>query len=54
MEFSSKGIVLDDQTVVEADLVVFATGYESEKKLKSLLPNTFAGVLKKIICASSI
>eukprot|EP00253_Pinus_taeda_P023641 PITA_23641 len=45
--FCSKGIVLDDQTVVEADLVLFATGYDSEKKLKSLLPKIFAEPLEK-------
>lgn len=45
--FSSKGIVLDDGTEVKADIVVFATGYDAEKKLKSLLPEPFADVLEK-------
>lgn len=45
--FSSKGIVLDDETEVEADLVILGTGYDGEKKLKSLLPTRFADVLQK-------
>ena len=45
--FSSKGVVLDDGTEVEADLVIFATGCAAEKKLKTLLPETFADVLEK-------
>ena len=45
--FYSKGIVLDDGTEVEADLVLLGTGYDGEKKLKSLLPTRFGDVLKK-------
>ena len=45
--FSSKGVVLDDGTEVETDLVVYATGYDAEKKLKTLLPEPFADVLEK-------
>ena len=33
--------------MVEADLVLFATGYDSEKKLKSLLPKIFAEPIEK-------
>lgn len=45
--FSSKGIVLDDGTEVGADLVVLGTGYDGEKKLKSILPTRFVHVLQK-------
>jgi len=45
--FSNKGVVLDDGTEVETDLVVFGTGYDAEKKLKNLLPEPFADVLEK-------
>ena len=45
--FSLEGVVLDDGTEVEADLVVFATGYDTEKKLKTLLPEPFSYVLEK-------
>ncbi|KAH9305700.1 hypothetical protein KI387_010104 [Taxus chinensis] len=45
--FSCKGIILDDGTELEADIVVLGTGFDGVKKLKSLLPNKFGDVLEK-------
>eukprot|EP01018_Ginkgo_biloba_P027777 Gb_16794 [translate_table: standard] len=45
--FSRKGIVLEDKSEVEADVVVLGTGYDGEKKLKALLPKPFADVLEE-------
>ncbi|GLJ07579.1 hypothetical protein SUGI_0070130 [Cryptomeria japonica] len=45
--FSRKGIIIDDITEVEADVVVLGTGYAGEKKLKTLLPKNFSHVLEK-------
>ncbi|KAH9305699.1 hypothetical protein KI387_010103 [Taxus chinensis] len=44
--FSSKGIMIDDVTEVEADVVILGTGYDGETKLKTLLPKQFADVLE--------
>lgn len=45
--FYSRGIVLDDGTEIEVDLVVLGTGYDGEKKLKSILPTRFVDVLQE-------
>ncbi|GLJ07603.1 hypothetical protein SUGI_0070640 [Cryptomeria japonica] len=45
--FYNKGIVLDDGSKMEADVVVLGTGYDGDKKLKSLLPTKFGDVIEK-------
>ncbi|KAI5065127.1 hypothetical protein GOP47_0019822 [Adiantum capillus-veneris] len=35
--FSKSGVVLGDRTSIEADVVILCTGYDGEKKLRSLL-----------------
>ncbi|GLJ07601.1 hypothetical protein SUGI_0070610 [Cryptomeria japonica] len=45
--FYNEGIVVDDGTKIEADVVVLGTGYDGDKKLKSLLPTKFGDVLEK-------
>ncbi|XP_015955030.1 probable flavin-containing monooxygenase 1 [Arachis duranensis] len=44
--FWSGGIEFEDNTKVEADVVVMATGYDGKKKLKSILPETFRSLLE--------
>ncbi|XP_037424009.1 probable flavin-containing monooxygenase 1 [Triticum dicoccoides] len=39
--FSENGVVLDDGTKVEADLVFLATGFEGKEKLREVLPKPF-------------
>ncbi|VAH87010.1 unnamed protein product [Triticum turgidum subsp. durum] len=39
--FSQNGVVLDDGTKVEADLVFLATGFEGKDKLREVLPKPF-------------
>ncbi|XBH58135.1 hypothetical protein VPH35_079620 [Triticum aestivum] len=39
--FSENGVVLDDGTKVEADLVFLATGFEGKDKLREVLPKPF-------------
>ncbi|KAF0891301.1 hypothetical protein E2562_009476 [Oryza meyeriana var. granulata] len=43
--FSENGVVLDDGTEVEADLVFLATGFEGKDKLRSVLPEPFRGLI---------
>lgn len=52
--FYSKGIVLDDETNVEADVVVLGTGYDGDKKLKTLLPTKFGESFEKSGAALSL
>lgn len=42
--FSENGIVLEDGTEVEADLVFLATGFEGKDKLRAVLPEPFRGL----------
>lgn len=43
--FNSRGLVFDDNTRLEADVVVLATGYDGKKKLQSLLPDPFKSLI---------
>uniref|UniRef100_A0A0D9VQB6 Flavin-containing monooxygenase n=1 Tax=Leersia perrieri TaxID=77586 RepID=A0A0D9VQB6_9ORYZ len=43
--FSENGVVLDDGTEIEADLVFLATGFEGKDKLRSVLPEPFRGLI---------
>ncbi|KAF3446134.1 hypothetical protein FNV43_RR11313 [Rhamnella rubrinervis] len=43
--FWSGGIEFDDQSKLEADVVILATGYDGNKKLKSLLPEPFRSLV---------
>ncbi|XP_027338368.1 probable flavin-containing monooxygenase 1 [Abrus precatorius] len=43
--FWSEGIELEDNTKLEADVVVLATGFDGKKKLKSILPQPFRNLL---------
>uniref|UniRef100_A0A453IY19 Flavin-containing monooxygenase n=2 Tax=Aegilops tauschii TaxID=37682 RepID=A0A453IY19_AEGTS len=42
---SENGVVLEDGTEVEADLVFLATGFEGTDKLREVLPKPFRGLL---------
>ncbi|KAK8930974.1 putative flavin-containing monooxygenase 1 [Platanthera zijinensis] len=45
--FWEKGVVLgDEMRRVEADIVFLATGFEGKKKLRTLLPDPFAGLVE--------
>jgi dimethylaniline monooxygenase (N-oxide forming) len=44
--FSENGVVLDDGTHVEADLVFLATGFEGKDKLRAVLPEPFRGLVQ--------
>lgn len=43
--FWSGGIEFDDQTRLDADVVILATGYDGNKKLKSILPEPFKSLV---------
>jgi len=43
--FSPNGVLLDDGTEVEADLVFLATGFEGKDKLRAVLPEPFRGLV---------
>eukprot|EP01018_Ginkgo_biloba_P039479 Gb_40713 [translate_table: standard] len=43
--FFRKGIVVDDGTEIEADVIILGTGYDGDKKLKDLLPKSFSDLL---------
>ncbi|XP_062098720.1 probable flavin-containing monooxygenase 1 [Humulus lupulus] len=43
--FWSGGIEFEDQTRLEADVVLLATGYEGKKKLQSILPQPFRSLV---------
>lgn len=44
--FWKGGVEFDDHTKLEADVVVFATGYDGKKKLKSVLPEPFRSLIQ--------
>ena len=44
--FTKKGIEFDDNTEIGADVVILATGYDGEKKLKTVLPDPFRSLLE--------
>ncbi|GLT66230.1 hypothetical protein SLA2020_386080 [Shorea laevis] len=44
--FSKEGIEFDDDTKLEADVVILATGYDGKKKLKAILPEPFRSLLE--------
>ncbi|XP_072980403.1 probable flavin-containing monooxygenase 1 [Typha angustifolia] len=44
--FWEKGVVLEDNTKLEADVVFLATGFDGKKKLRSVLPEPFSGLLE--------
>ncbi|GLJ36046.1 hypothetical protein SUGI_0723270 [Cryptomeria japonica] len=50
----NKGIVLDDGTNVEADVVVLGTGYDGNEKLKTFLPTKFGDAFDKSGAALSL
>ncbi|XP_074580893.1 putative flavin-containing monooxygenase 1 [Curcuma longa] len=43
--FWEGGVVLDDDTKLEADVVLLATGYDGKKKLSSVLPEPYRGLI---------
>lgn len=47
--FSSRGVILDDGIKVGSNPMVFSTGYDREKKLKSILPTCLIEVLQKLV-----
>ncbi|XP_059433604.1 probable flavin-containing monooxygenase 1 [Corylus avellana] len=44
--FSKEGIEFDDDTKLEADVVILATGFDGKKKLKTILPEPFRSLLE--------
>ncbi|KAH7519336.1 hypothetical protein FEM48_Zijuj08G0025400 [Ziziphus jujuba var. spinosa] len=44
--FWQRGIEFDDKTKIEADIVVFATGYDGKKKIKAILPEPFCSLME--------
>ncbi|KAF5748397.1 Flavin-dependent monooxygenase 1 [Tripterygium wilfordii] len=44
--FSREGIEFEDYTKIAADVVIFATGYDGKKKLKTILPEPFQSLLE--------
>ncbi|KAG0503653.1 hypothetical protein HPP92_003725 [Vanilla planifolia] len=44
--FWESGVELEDGTKLDADVVFLATGFDGKKKLRSVLPQPFAGVLE--------
>ncbi|KAJ1430139.1 Flavin monooxygenase-like [Sesbania bispinosa] len=43
--FYSRGLEFEDNSRLEADVVVLATGFEGKKKLQSLLPEPFSSLI---------
>ena len=43
--FWSGGIEFDDQSKLDADVVILATGFDANKKLKSILPEPFRSLI---------
>lgn len=43
--FWNGGIEFEDNTKLEADVVLLATGYEGKKKLQSVLPEPFRSLM---------
>ena len=44
--FWNDGIEFDDNTKIDADVVILATGYDGKKKLKTILPEPFSSLLE--------
>ena len=44
--FWNGGIELEDNTKLNADVVVLATGFDGKKKLKTILPEPFSSLLE--------
>ncbi|XP_078444512.1 flavin-dependent monooxygenase 1 isoform X2 [Wolffia australiana] len=44
--FWEKGVILDDGTKLEADVVLLGTGYDGKKKLHSVLPTPYRDLLE--------
>ncbi|GAB4838084.1 monooxygenase [Ancistrocladus abbreviatus] len=46
--FYENGLEFDDNTKLEADVVILATGYDGKKKLKDILPHPFTSFLEYV------
>ncbi|CAN1170449.1 Probable flavin-containing monooxygenase 1 [Linum perenne] len=44
--FCHDGLMFDDNTILEADIVIFATGYSGKKKLTNIIPEPFRAKLE--------
>lgn len=44
--FWKGGVEFDDGTRLDADVVIFATGYDGKKKLKMILPEPFLSLME--------
>lgn len=44
--FCNEGIEFEDNTKVEADVVILATGFDGKKKIKTILPEPFRSLLE--------
>ncbi|XP_057506225.1 probable flavin-containing monooxygenase 1 [Actinidia eriantha] len=44
--FCEKGVEFEDKTMLEADVVVLATGYDGKKKLKDIIPEPFRSLIE--------
>lgn len=44
--FCNEGIKFEDNTEVEADVVILATGFDGKKKIKTILPEPFRSLLE--------
>ncbi|KAG5243570.1 hypothetical protein OIU78_002673 [Salix suchowensis] len=44
--FNKEGLEFEDKTKVEADVVIFATGFDGKRKLKDILPDPFCSLLE--------
>lgn len=44
--FWKGGIEFDDNTKMDADVVVLATGYDGKKKLQTILPEPFRSLME--------
>ncbi|XP_011039928.1 PREDICTED: probable flavin-containing monooxygenase 1 [Populus euphratica] len=44
--FNKEGLEFEDNTKVEADVVIFATGFDGKRKLKDILPDPFCSLLE--------
>lgn len=44
--FWNGGVEFDDNTKIDADVVILATGFDGKKKLKTILPDPFRSLLE--------
>lgn len=44
--FWEGGVEFDDNTKLEADVVILATGFDGKKKLKNILPDPFRSLIE--------